>query len=322
MITRRTLLKNSALAASAFALPLQAEEKAGKKLRIGLISDVHKDLVPDADERLKAFIDKMNAESVDAVMQLGDFCTPKPANQGFLDLFHSFRGPHYHVMGNHDTDGGFTRDHTVAFWGMESRHYSFDLGGYHFIVLDANDRPADWKSGYPRSIAADQIEWLRKDLEATRLNTFVFSHQSLERPNCITNQQDVRVVLEAAKTPDGKRKVAGCFNGHWHIDHAREIGGIPYIHINSASYFYMGGVKNDSVDPELAKKFPILTVSANYEGPLYTVLEIDPAAGTFTLRGMESAWRGKSPKEIAPTRENEVGAWARPSITAGKWDLA
>jgi len=322
MVTRRKLLKNSVLAASAFALPLEAEEKGSRKLRIGLISDVHKDLVPDADERLQAFIDRMNEDSVDAVMQLGDFCTPKPANQGFLDIFNGFRGPRYHVLGNHDTDGGFKREQTMAFWGMKRRYDSFDLGGYHFIVLDANDRPKDWKGGYPMSLAADQLEWLRKDLESTRLNTFVFSHQSLERPECITNQEEVRAILESAKTRLGKRKVAGCFNGHWHIDHSRVIEGIPYIHINSASYYYMGGVRNDSVDPELGKKFPILIASANYDGPLYTVLEIDPVAGTFALRGMESKWRGKSPQEIAPTRKKEEDTWARPTISAGKWTVA
>ena len=321
MVTRRELLKNSVLAASAFSLPLQAAVTEAKKLRIGIISDVHKDLVPDADERLRSFIDRMNEESVDAVMQLGDFCTPKPANQGFLDIFNGFRGPRYHVLGNHDTDGGFKREQTMAFWGMKRRYDSFDLGGYHFIVLDANDRPEDWKGGYPMSLAADQLKWLQKDLAGTTLNTFVFSHQSLERPNCITNQAEVRAILEAAKTAEGKRKVAGCFNGHWHIDHSRVIEGIPYIHINSASYYYMGGVRNDSVDPELGKKFPILTMSANYEGPLYTVLEIDPTTGTFALRGMESKWRGKSPKEIAPTRKKEEDTWARPTISAGQWTV-
>ncbi|MCW1924932.1 metallophosphoesterase [Luteolibacter arcticus] len=321
MVTRRKLLKNSLLAAPAFVLPLGAAEKGASKLRIGIITDVHKDLVPDADERLQSFIDLMNKESVDAVMQLGDFCTPKPANQAFLDIFNGFRGPRYHVIGNHDTDGGFKREQTMAFWGMKRRYDSFDLGGYHFIVLDANDRPADWKGGYPRTIAADQVEWLRKNLEATRLNTFIFSHQSLERPDCITNQDEVRAVLEAAKTTDGKCKVAGCFNGHWHIDHSRVIGGIPYVHINSASYYYMGGVRNDSVDPALAKKFPILVASANYDGPLYTVLEIDPAAGTFAIRGMESKWRGKSPQEIAPTRTKEEDTWAQPTITAGQWKV-
>src|SRR6476620_201708 len=196
MNSRRRFLKTLA-ATSLLPLPVFGAG-SGKTLRIGLITDVHKDIIHDADGRLKAFIDAMTAEKVDAVMQMGDFCTPKPANKGFVDLFHSFPGPRFHVLGNHDTDGGFQREQAMAFWGMKQRHYSFDLGGFHFIVLDSNDRPPDFKGGYPSHIADDQIEWLKADLDKSTLNTFVISHHSLEVPVCIDNQEKVRAVLEAA----------------------------------------------------------------------------------------------------------------------------
>ncbi|QJE94956.1 metallophosphoesterase family protein [Luteolibacter luteus] len=298
MKTRRRFIQSLAATAT-FPLPVIAADGSNKKLRIGLIADIHKDLVPDADERLKAFIDAMNLEKVDAVIQLGDFCQPKPKNQGFLEIFHGFPGPKYHVLGNHDMDGGFKREETVAYYGMENRYYSFDMGGCHFVVLDANDKPEGWKSGYPHFIAKDQVDWLAADLAATKLNTFIFSHQSLERPACIDNQEDVRRVIEEARTPDGKAKVAGCFNGHWHIDHCRRINGIPYVHINSASYFWMGGqYRHDRLDPELAKQFPALASSGPYVKPLFTVLEIDPAQGSFTIRAMKSEWQKPSPQDL------------------------
>ena len=313
MSTRRRFLQ--AIAASAtFPLPLLAEGNK-PKLRIGLIADIHKDIIHDADVRLKAFVDAMNAEKVDAVIQLGDFCQPKPANQGFLEIFNGFAGPKYHIIGNHDTDGGFKREQTMAFWGMEQRYYSFDLGGCHFVVLDANDRPEGWKSGYPHFIAEDQVKWLAADLAATKLNTFIFSHQSLERSACIDNQEEVRRIIQEARTSDGKAKVAGCFNGHWHIDHHRRIDGIPYIHVNSASYFWMGGkYRRERLDPELAKQFPVVASTAPYAKPVFTVLEIDPAAGAFTLRGMESAWMGPSPQELDYQDADIEGAWILPGI--------
>ena len=43
---------------------------------------------------------------------------------------------------------------------------------------------------------------------------------------CIDNQAEIRAILEAARTKDGKRKVAACFNGHWHLDHQRTINEI------------------------------------------------------------------------------------------------
>lgn len=295
MIPRRDFLKTLA-AGSLLPLPLRAETKA-HPLRIGLITDVHKDIMHDADSRLRTFIDAMNAAKVDAIMQLGDFCIPKPANQGFLDIWNSFKGGRHHVIGNHDTDGGFKREKVVEFWGMPARYYSFDLGGFHFIMLDANDRPECFKGGYPSSLAADQLDWLKQDLAKTRLNTFIFSHQSLEVD--LTNRVEVRAILEAAKTTDGKRKVAGCLNGHWHIDRAVEINAIPYIHINSASYLWVGsGFKHERLDPALAKLHPYVSSTIPYTEPVFTILEIDPAAGTFSLAASKSRWMGPGPDEI------------------------
>lgn len=315
MNSRRRFLKTLA-ATSLLPLPVFGAEP-GKKFRIGIITDVHKDIIHDADERLKSFIDAMAAEKVDAVMQMGDFCTPKPANKGFVEIFNSFPGPKFHVLGNHDTDGGFKREQAVAFWGMKERFYSFDLGGFHFIVLDSNDRPVDFKGGYPSHLAEDQIEWLKADLEKTKLNTFVFSHHSLEVPVCIDNQEKIRAVLEAAKAPDGTRKVAACFNGHWHIDHSRAINGIPYHHVNSASYYWLGDkYKHESLSPELSKKFPVVALTAPYTKPLFTVLEIDGEARKFSLRGAKSAWLGTSPAELGYVSTAIDVATVRPEITA------
>lgn len=295
MIHRRHFLRTLA-AGGLLPLPLRAETKTAP-LRIGLIADVHKDVMHDADFRLQSFIDAMTAAKVDAILQMGDFCTPKPANQGFLDIWNSFKGERHHMIGNHDTDGGFTREQVVAFWGMPARYYSFDLGGFHFIVLDANDRPEGFKGGYPSSLAADQLEWLKQDLAKTTLNTFVFTHQSLEAD--LTNRAEVRAVLEAAKTTAGKRKVAACLNGHRHIDHNAEIHSIPYIDINSASYLWVGGkFKRERLDPALAKAHPYVSHTIPYVNPVFTLLEIDAAAGTFSLAASESRWMGPGPDEI------------------------
>lgn len=318
--TRRTFL--STLATAALPLPLQAAPSS-KSLHIGLIADVHKDVIHDADERLKSFIASMKEQKVDAILQLGDFCIPKPANQGFLDIYNSFDGPRHHVIGNHDTDGGYKRDQTVKFWGMKSRYYSFDLGGFHFIILDSNDRPENHSGGYPSFIEKTQVEWLRQDLENTSLNTFIFSHQSLERPMCIDNQEEVRTILEAARTKDGKRKVAACFNGHWHLDHHRVINGIPYIHINSSSYFWVGSkYQRERLPPELAKNFPWVKSTAPYAKPLYTTLQINPEAGTFQLTPKQSAWMGPSPKDIGFSSAAEEHEWIQPRISALKQSVS
>jgi predicted phosphodiesterase len=123
MKSRRHFLKSIAAstAAAGFPLPIHAAGTDPTKLRIGIITDVHKDVIHDADARLQTFVDAMRREQVDAIIQLGDFCIPKPANRAFLAIFNQFSGPRYHVLGNHDMDGGFTRDQAVAFLGMKSR---------------------------------------------------------------------------------------------------------------------------------------------------------------------------------------------------------
>ena len=49
----------------------------------------------------------------------------------------------------------------------------------------------------------------------------------------------IRSILEQANQGNGK-KVVSCFSGHLHRDYCRVIKGIPYVQINSASYFWIG----------------------------------------------------------------------------------
>lgn len=312
---RRRFLQ--ALAGSA-TLPALADEPVSKPaLRLGLIADVHKDIIHDADERLTRFVETMTREKVDAIIQLGDFCIPKPANREFLAIFERFPGPRFHVLGNHDMDGGFSRQQAVEFLGMKSRYGSFDLGGCHFIYLDGNDRPEDWGGGYPAHIAADQLEWLREDLARTDRPTYLLSHQSLERPGCIDNQDEVRRVLEAARDAKGRPKAVACLNGHWHIDHHRSIGGIRYLHLNSAAYFWMGGKYRFERLPEpLARRFPTVASTAPYRQPLFAILEIGPDGRDFRLQGRESEWLGPSPAELGYASKQIEPAWVRPAISA------
>ena len=191
---RREFLKSSVLGGASFVTtwPVLANAQVkntdpSRPLRFGIITDIHKDVMHDADERLRVFVEQMEREKVDFIVQLGDFCVPKEENLGFLKVWNTFKGPRYHVLGNHDTDdngqGPTTRERTMAYWKMPARFYSFDQGGIHFVVLDGNDRPADHKSGYPRFVADDQLKWLRKDLATTKKSTVIFVHQSPERPD-------------------------------------------------------------------------------------------------------------------------------------------
>ena len=319
---RREFLKGSALVGASTLLTSwptlgqgqEAVDAATKPLRFGIIADVHKDIMHDADDRLQTFVDQMNQAEVDFVVQIGDFCVPKDANKGFLDIWNSFTGPRYHVLGNHDTDGGYKREQTVAWWGMKARYYSYDRSGVHFVVLDGNDRPENHAGGYPRYIASDQLDWLQKDLAATGLPTIVFVHQSIERENKggVQNGAIVRAHLEAANKEAGRRKVIACFSGHHHRDYVRQINDIVYPQINSASYFWVGGdylrVRySDAIDAA----YPYIKYTVPYQDPIFAVVTIDLTQGSLSIEGRRSSFVGPAPWELGKDRE----FWDAPTLT-------
>ncbi|QDT00378.1 metallophosphoesterase family protein [Adhaeretor mobilis] len=225
---RRNVLLGLGLSAATFAckIPgLRAGERSPNsepgKLTLGLVADVHQDVIQDAHERLRMFIDQMKQDKPDAIIQLGDFAIPISNNQPFLDTWNSFDGPKYHVLGNHDTDGGYRKQQTMEWWGMPERYYSFDKHGFHIVVLDGNDsNPEPWE-GYPRYIDAEQQDWLAQDIEGTGLPTLVICHQSLEAERGVDNRDQIRKILEAANAKAGHSKVFACLSGHHHIDYQK-----------------------------------------------------------------------------------------------------
>jgi len=269
-----------------------------ESIRFGVCADVHKDVMHDADQRLDVFVDRMNQRKVDFIIQLGDFCRPYAHNNGFMEVWNSFDGPRYHVLGNHDTDGGFTREQTVAYWKMPAKYYAFDKGGFHFIALDGNDKTDPPQSGYARYIGAEQQQWLRRELENTTLPTVVFSHQSLEDPGGIANGEAIRRILEEANQAAGRKKVVACFSGHHHIDYSREINGIHYIQINSMSYFWVGGdYQHVRYSKEIDRDYPWIKYTVPYKDPLFALVTLG-SDGTIQIEGTQSEWVGPSPWDI------------------------
>ena len=206
-----------------------------QKITFGVIADVHKDRVDDADERLSTFVQDATDRNVDFIIQLGDFCRPDERNREFVRIFNSYKSS-YHVIGNHDREDGFTRQDVVYFYNMPNQYYSFDMKNIHFIVLDGNDKHPSIKLKYPRYIGQAQLDWLILDLENTNFDTVIFIHQTLGNDSGVLNNAEVRQVLESSE------KVIAVFNGHHHLSEHTIINSISYIQIDSASYFWNSGV--------------------------------------------------------------------------------
>lgn len=308
MINRKNFLKLGALGVSGLFVNKNFAEAAvegdattkSKGIKFGVISDLHWDLMHDSERRANIFIDAMNKEQPDFIIQLGDFCVPRPENRKLLDIWDGFKGDKYHVLGNHDTDGGFTKAQTLAFWNVEKPYYSFDADGFHFVVLDGNEKSETEKiSGYARTIGKEQLNWLKEDLKKTKLRTIIFCHQGMENTlGGLSNGMEVRYLLEQANEEAGFNKVILVFSGHHHLNYHNNINGIHYVQINSAGYYWVDeSFDNKGFDEEFYKKHKWLRYTIVYKDPIWAVVNID-GKNTINIKGTETEVVGEPLEKV------------------------
>lgn len=271
---------------------------APRVIRFGVCADVHHDVMHDGEARLRGFISMARKDELEFIIQLGDFCRPYERNRAFLSIWEEFERARYHTLGNHDNDGGFKWEQVMEFWKMPRRYYSFDHGGWHFVVLDGNEiKPGKRAPGYPRYIGAEQQDWLRADLKKTEAPVIIFSHQSLEDPEGLENAAEVRSILEQVNKTAGWPKVGACFSGHHHIDYATQLEGIHYVQVNSMSYKWLGEkYQHVRYSAEIDKRHPFIKYTAPYKDALFATFEL--SADGIRITGRRSEFVGPSPWEM------------------------
>jgi len=315
-LNRRNFIEKASLFAAPMVFPI-ALPKDSKPLRLtfSLVADAHQDLLHDVEWRLEQFIERATNSNSDFILQLGDFCFPETGNLNFLSIWNQFVGPKYHVLGNHDMDTS-TKSQTADFWGMPEPHYSFDVKGVHFVVLDANylNNGGQYKhyananfyvdSNIRTWIHPEQLDWLASDLNQTSFPTIIFSHQSLANDLWgVNNRTLVQSILEEANRKAGHQKVLACFNGHNHIDSYRKINEIHYIDINSLSYQWLGKAyaTKTRYSEDLYVKYPMLENMATYNKPLSATIKIEN--DLLKIEGASAQYVGESPQELGLSDE-------------------
>lgn len=318
-ITRRGFVKTSSATLLSLAIPESAARlfSSENKLKIGLISDLHVDIIHDGEARLRAFLDEMKKKKPDALIQMGDFAIPTPEN---LRVIQSFKEAHpraFHVLGNHDMDGGYTREAVAKTFGMPGLYYSVDLGSIQLIVLDGNDPGSPkYKGGYPSYIGSEQQSWLISELEKATQPVLVVSHQPIAGIYTIDNPQEIQEILSRYSS-----KILLAINGHAHVDQHIQVGGVNYVHINSASYYWVGEkLKHESMSSDVHEKFPSLAFTCPYADPIFAMLILDPKSKKISIQGKKSQWIGPSPLELGYTilSESEQREHLRPEISSLK----
>jgi calcineurin-like phosphoesterase family protein len=297
-MNRRLFLRNTTMASFAFALPQISTAFAGKlkqAVKLGLITDLHQDIMHDGYKRLSVFVGQVKKQKPDAIIQMGDFAYPKPENASVIELFNQAHEKSLHILGNHDTDAGYTKTQCLEVWGMPTPYYSANIQGIKLIILDGNEQGSPThKGGYASYIGPDQIVWLTKELESTEDPVLILSHQPLAGTIAVDNEKEVQDLLSQHSD-----KILLCVNGHSHIDQHLNIGNVNYLHVNSASYYWVGEKYKHAVYTEqIIEHHPYIAMTCPYEDSLFTFVTIDPKKMTVTVEGRKSSWEGESPDEL------------------------
>lgn len=244
---RRDFLRRGIWCMTGFGLSsvMAVEENRKPTLRVGLITDIHYGDKPHRYARyyqeslgkLGEAVDFFNAEKPGCIVELGDLIDKAPSldqESEWLDSiekeFARATAPRHYVLGNHCV-ATLTKAEFASHTGASREpHYSFDLGNFHFVVLDACYRSDgmpyqrdnfDWKDSH---IPAGELEWLKADLAKTGRPAIILAHQRLDEhgPHSVKNAAAVRSVLESAG------KVLSVFQGHSHANDYQRIAGIHY----------------------------------------------------------------------------------------------
>ncbi len=226
-------------------------------MKIFLITDIHHgentnypnhggaDYVNQFGEQFKDLVPLLREEmeKCDLVVNIGDFIhdeTPEKDVATYKEAMSLLESdvPTKHVLGNHDVRN-IPRDIWLSLVGEQKTYYSFDLSGYHHIILDGNSTE---RRG-PLYLSEEQLTWLEGDLAQTDLKVIVYCHfpldnQSMEnnyyfqdKPErgSVNNKFFVRNILQKSG------KVLAVFNGHTHFYHQEVIKGITYTTLPSFS---------------------------------------------------------------------------------------
>jgi alkaline phosphatase len=213
-------------------------------VKIGMLTDLHYADIPPAGTRFyRQSIDKL-AEAQEKlseygpnfIVQLGDLIDAAATVEGekqHLAVINQqlvkLPGDKHYVLGNHCIYT-LTKPEFLEGIGREKSYYSFDSGGFHFVVLDAcfrqDGQPYGRKNNQWTDSAIPQVEldWLATDLQTTQHKCVIYIHQRLDdtRQHSVKNNQQVRQILQDSG------KVLCVFQGHSHANDYQRIGDIHY----------------------------------------------------------------------------------------------
>jgi len=257
-------------------------------IRFLVFGDLHMEDCTDGMQRLERILNHAKEEQVDFIVSLGDLCFPTEEHIPAMEMIRTCGIPVHHTIGNHDVQD-WEIEHSLKFLGKEKPYEAFEAGEYKFIILDT----CYWKSEqgeyhFPNKqripslypwVPKEQQDWLEAQMSDGK-KYIIFSHMSLVNPfmrRGIANKEDMQRLF------DGK-DVLLCMNGHDHGSDLKEINGVPYYTVSSASQFCWWNAQTGDVK------------NLFYKDPLHVIVELDEKE--IRIHGMDSDFDGLRPEDV------------------------
>ena len=266
---RRELLKKAGLLATASAFATTASWGEGSRKRklaltVAHITDVHVRPEENVPDRFKQCLDDVKKHKIDFILNGGDsihaadyadikrerVIAQWSAWDDCMQRMKSFET--YSCIGNHDPwwaatdkeDEMYGKNYVVRRLGIPNRYYSFSKGGWHFIILDGNNKNI--------SLDEEQFQWLMKDLESLPANTptLVMSHFPVFGATPVLvrgNHSDYKQLKDVFYKHKDKVKLV--LSGHNHLYDKTFYNGVWYCCNGAMSGFWWGKGDSESAGP-------------------------------------------------------------------------
>jgi len=271
-LTRRGLIAAGAAGmAGALATPAAAFQTAERKrsLRFAHLTDMHVQPEKRAGEGFAKCLQHVHElkDEPGLIVTGGDLIMDSAGataerTQAQWDVFtkvvrENCKLPIRHTIGNHDVFGIYDRAKNAADprfdekWPcevleLERPYYSFDQGGWHFVVLESTFA---LEKGYTAKLDDAQFEWLESDLAATPKSTpvVVVSHIPILMVCAIfdgKNEESGNWVIPGSYMHIDARKITDLFLKHPNVKlclsgHEHQIDRVVY---NDVTYYCSGAV--------------------------------------------------------------------------------
>ena len=230
-------------------------EKQKPVLTIAHITDVHIKSSDNIPERASEYLKKaLSTHEVDFILNGGDAIF----DASYDDVTREMVTEQWAVwdkficetdlevfscIGNHDpwwkapskTDEMYGLDYAAKRLKMPHRYYSFDKKGWHFIILDGNQKGT--------RLDVEQMDWLKNDLAKLQPNTpvLIMSHYPILSSTCAWSGGQHGDYKELKSLFFQHRdKVKVCLSGHQHLADEVSYNGISYFCNGSLSGFWWG----------------------------------------------------------------------------------